>query len=99
MSDHIPAQSAPSANPTPDQGIASTGQPTAQVGVVGLAVMGSNLARNFARHGHTVALFNRTTSRTDALMAAHGHEGSFVPAATVEEFVAALQRPRRALIM
>jgi len=71
----------------------------AQVGVVGLAVMGSNLARNFARHGHTVALFNRTQARTDELMAAHGHEGAFLPAATIEEFVASLARPRRALIM
>ncbi len=73
--------------------------PTAHVGVMGLAVMGSNLARNFARHGHTVALFNRTHTRTDALMAAHGSEGSFVPARTVEGFVASLQRPRRIIIM
>ena len=34
-------------------------QPTAQIGVTGLAVMGSNIARNFARHGYTVALHNR----------------------------------------
>ena len=72
---------------------------TAQVGVVGLAVMGSNLARNFARHGHTVALYNRTQARTDELVAQHGHEGSFVPAQTVEEFVASLERPRRIVIM
>jgi NAD(P)-dependent dehydrogenase (short-subunit alcohol dehydrogenase family) len=57
----------------------------ADVGVVGLAVMGSNLARNFARHGHTVALYNRTQARTDALMAAHGAEGRFIPGASVEE--------------
>ena len=72
---------------------------TAQVGVVGLAVMGSNLARNFARHGHTVALYNRTQARTDELVAQHGHEGSFVPAQSVEEFVASLERPRRIVIM
>ena len=72
---------------------------TAQVGVVGLAVMGSNLARNFARHGHTVALYNRTQARTDELVAQHGPEGSFVPAQTVEEFVASLERPRRIVIM
>jgi 6-phosphogluconate dehydrogenase len=77
----------------------TSGSATAQVGVVGLAVMGSNLARNFARHGHTVALFNRTQARTDALVAEHGHEGAFVPAASIEEFVASLVRPRRALIM
>jgi len=73
--------------------------PTAHVGVVGLAVMGSNLARNLARHGHPVALFNRTQARTDALVAAHGSEGTFVPASSVEEFVASLERPRRVIVM
>ena len=68
---------------------------SAQVGVVGLAVMGSNLARNFASRGYSVALFNRTQARTDAMMAAHGAEGTFVPATTVEEFVDSLERPRR----
>jgi 6-phosphogluconate dehydrogenase len=71
----------------------------AQVGVVGLAVMGSNLARNFARHGRTVALYNRTRARTDALMAAHGDEGTYIPSASVEDFVASLERPRRILVM
>jgi 6-phosphogluconate dehydrogenase len=72
---------------------------TADVGVMGLAVMGANLARNLARHGHTVALFNRTHSRTEALVAAHGDEGSFVPTESVEQFVGSLRRPRRILIM
>jgi 6-phosphogluconate dehydrogenase len=72
---------------------------TARVGVTGLAVMGQNLARNLARHGHSVALHNRTRTRTDALVAEHGHEGAFVPAATLEEFVAALRRPRTAIVM
>ena len=71
----------------------------AQVGVVGLAVMGSNLARNLARHGHTVALYNRTQARTDALVAAHEEEGAFLPSASVQGFVASLERPRRILIM
>ena len=51
----------------------------AQIGVTGLAVMGRNLARNFARHGHTVALHNRTQSRVDDLVRDFGDEGSFVP--------------------
>jgi 6-phosphogluconate dehydrogenase len=72
---------------------------TAHVGVVGLAVMGSNLAQNFARHSYAVALFNRTQARTDALMAAHGAEGSFLPAASVADFTASLERPRRILMM
>ena len=71
----------------------------AQVGVMGLAVMGSNLARNFASRGHTVALFNRTQARTDHLMQTHGDEGSFLPASSIEQFVASLERPRRVIIM
>lgn len=71
----------------------------AQIGVVGLAVMGSNIARNFARHGHTVAVFNRTYAKTEEFMDLHSAEGNFIPAETIEEFVASLERPRRALIM
>ena len=75
----------------------STG--TAQIGVTGLAVMGSNIARNFANHGYTVALHNRSVAKTDALLAEHGSEGKFVRTETMAEFAAALERPRRALIM
>ncbi|WP_326600466.1 NADP-dependent phosphogluconate dehydrogenase [Streptomyces sp. NBC_01803] len=71
----------------------------AQIGVTGLAVMGRNLARNFARHGHTVALHNRTAARTRQLVEEFGHEGEFLPAETAEEFVASLERPRRLVIM
>ncbi|MFE9095636.1 NADP-dependent phosphogluconate dehydrogenase [Streptomyces sp. NPDC007264] len=74
-------------------------QATAQIGVTGLAVMGRNLARNFARHGYTVAVHNRTPARTKALVEEFGHEGAFVAAETAEEFVAALERPRRLMIM
>ena len=73
--------------------------PTAQIGVTGLAVMGSNIARNFARHGYTVALHNRSVTKTDALLTQHGSEGNFVRSETIEQFLAALQRPRRVLIM
>jgi 6-phosphogluconate dehydrogenase len=71
----------------------------ADIGVTGLAVMGSNLARNFARHGYTVALHNRTQARTEALVAAHGDEGQFVPSSSTDEFVTALEPPRRVLVM
>ncbi|MFJ6215913.1 NADP-dependent phosphogluconate dehydrogenase [Streptomyces sp. NPDC092296] len=71
----------------------------ARIGVTGLAVMGRNLARNFARHGHPVAVHNRTASRTRELVEQYGHEGVFVPAETAEEFVASLERPRRLVIM
>jgi 6-phosphogluconate dehydrogenase len=72
---------------------------TAQIGVTGLGVMGRNLARNFARHGYATALHNRTTARTDAIMAEFGHEGTFVPSRTAQEFVDSLERPRRLVIM
>ncbi|MEU7633091.1 NADP-dependent phosphogluconate dehydrogenase [Nocardia sp. NPDC049220] len=71
----------------------------AQIGVTGLAVMGSNIARNFAKHGYTVALHNRSIAKTDALLQAHGDDGDFVRTETIEEFVAALEKPRRVLIM
>ncbi len=71
----------------------------AQIGVTGLAVMGRNLARNFARHGHRVALHNRTQARTDSLVAEHGDDGDFVPSTSMEEFVASLERPRRIIVM
>ncbi|WP_369133773.1 NADP-dependent phosphogluconate dehydrogenase [Modestobacter sp. I12A-02662] len=70
-----------------------------QIGVTGLAVMGANLARNLARHGHQVVLHNRSQSRTDALVAQHGSEGDFVPTTTMQEFVDTLQRPRKIIIM
>ncbi|MEU3571269.1 NADP-dependent phosphogluconate dehydrogenase [Kitasatospora sp. NPDC036755] len=72
---------------------------SAQIGVTGLAVMGRNLARNFARNGYTVAVHNRTEGRTKALIEEFGHEGAFVPAGSPQELVAALERPRRLLIM
>lgn len=72
---------------------------SAQIGVTGLAVMGRNLARNFARNGFTVALHNRTASKTHALVEEFGEEGSFVPTESAREFVAALERPRRLVVM
>src|SRR5690242_17234681 len=72
---------------------------TAQIGVTGLAVMGRNLARNFARNGYTVALHNRTAARTHALVEEFGDEGDFIATETAKEFVAALERPRRLVIM
>ena len=71
----------------------------ARIGVIGLAVMGSNLARNLARHGHPVALYNRTAARTEELVSSFGHEGELIATQTPQQFVAALQRPRRLVIM
>ncbi|NUL47949.1 NADP-dependent phosphogluconate dehydrogenase [Cellulosimicrobium funkei] len=71
----------------------------ADIGVTGLAVMGANLARNFARNGYTVALHNRSRARTDALVADHGSDGAFIPTETLAELVENLAVPRRVLIM
>jgi 6-phosphogluconate dehydrogenase len=72
---------------------------TADIGVTGLAVMGRNLARNLARHGHVVALHNRSAERTRTLVADHGDEGSFVASESMADFVASLKRPRAVIIM
>ncbi|UGS36570.1 NADP-dependent phosphogluconate dehydrogenase [Capillimicrobium parvum] len=70
-----------------------------QIGVTGLAVMGANLARNIARHGVPVAVHNRTAARTTEFMEHYGGEGDFTAGETVETFVAALERPRRIIVM
>jgi 6-phosphogluconate dehydrogenase len=73
--------------------------PQANIGVVGLAVMGANLARNLAsREGNRVAVMNRSPERTRALVAAHP-EALFIAAETVADFAASLRRPRTAIIM
>jgi 6-phosphogluconate dehydrogenase len=72
---------------------------TADIGVTGLAVMGRNLARNLARHGHTVALHNRTYARTESLVEQHGDDGTFVPSESLADFVASLKKPRAVIIM
>jgi len=70
-----------------------------QLGVIGLGTMGANLARNAARSGAQVALFNRTAEKVDAYMKEFGGEGNFVPCKTLEELVKNLQVPRSILLM
>jgi 6-phosphogluconate dehydrogenase len=71
----------------------------ANIGVIGLAVMGSNLARNLAsREGNTVAVYNRTYARTEELLREHGDLG-FVGSESIDDFVASLSTPRTAIIM
>ena len=72
---------------------------SADIGVYGLGVMGANLARNLARHGHSVAVFNRTPARTRRLMENHADEGDFAPATRPADFVASLRRPRAVIVM
>jgi 6-phosphogluconate dehydrogenase len=74
-------------------------QELADIGVLGLAVMGANLARNAAHKGFGVAVFNRNGARTDELIAEHGSEGRFYPSKTIPDFVASIAKPRAILIM
>ena len=69
-----------------------------QIGVVGMAVMGRNLALNIESRGYSVSIFNRTTSKTDEVIALHPDK-KLVPTYTVEEFVESLEKPRRILLM
>jgi 6-phosphogluconate dehydrogenase len=77
----------------------STPTASANIGVVGLAVMGSNLARNLAsREGNTVAVYNRSPERTELLVSEHP-EANFVASTAIDDFVASLSKPRTAIIM
>src|SRR2546426_8422022 len=69
------------------------------IGLIGLAVMGENLALNVESKGFTVAVFNRTTEVTEKFAAGRGRGKNIQPARTMEEFVGALTRPRKAMIM
>ncbi len=68
------------------------------IGVVGLAVMGRNLALNIESRGHAVSVFNRSREKTDELIAEFP-ERKLVPTFTLEEFVESLEKPRRILLM
>ena len=71
---------------------------TAQIGVIGMAVMGSNLARNLARHGYRTAIYNRTAEKAREVADRHPEAG-FVVAESPGEFVSALARPRTMILM
>lgn len=68
-------------------------------GVIGLAVMGENLALNVERNGFPVAVYNRTAEKTDAFMANRAGGKQVKATYSLEEFVESLERPRRILIM
>jgi len=73
---------------------------TADAGVIGMAVMGRNLAKNIESRGHTVAIYNRTWEKTEEVMQwEHGKNARFVPCRELSEFVAAIKPPRRIIIM
>jgi len=69
-----------------------------QIGVVGMAVMGKNLAANIESRGYSVSIYNRTSSKTDEVIQEHPGR-NFVPTYSIEEFVGSLEKPRRILLM
>jgi 6-phosphogluconate dehydrogenase len=68
-------------------------------GLIGLAVMGQNLALNIESKGFSVAVYNRTTARTQEFMAERAKGKNFVGPEKLEDFVAALKRPRKIMLM
>jgi 6-phosphogluconate dehydrogenase len=72
---------------------------TCDIGLIGLAVMGENLVLNMESKGFTVAVYNRTTEVTERFAAGRAKEKNIVPTRSMEEFVASLSRPRKAMIM
>lgn len=71
----------------------------ADIGLIGLAVMGQNLALNINDHGFRLAVFNRTTSKVDDFINGPARGTQIIATHSVEEFVASLQSPRRILLM
>jgi len=75
-------------------------KPTSDIGLVGLAVMGQNLALNIADHGFQISVFNRTTEKTDRFVAGNpGTPGGIIGTRTLEEFVGSVAKPRKIVIL
>ncbi|MEC7838470.1 MAG: decarboxylating NADP(+)-dependent phosphogluconate dehydrogenase [Chlamydiota bacterium] len=73
--------------------------PEADVGLIGLAVMGQNLVLNIHDHGFKVAVFNRTVSKVDKFMEGPAKGTGVIPSHSIEEFLSKLKRPRRIILM
>jgi 6-phosphogluconate dehydrogenase len=73
--------------------------PKADIGLVGLAVMGENLMLNMESHGFTVACYNRTVSKVDEFLNGRGKGKKFIGAHSIEEFIASLALPRKIMLM
>lgn len=71
----------------------------ADIGLIGLAVMGQNLVLNMADHGFTVAVFNRTVSKVDDFCKGPAKGKKILGVRDIKEFIAALKRPRRVMLM
>lgn len=71
----------------------------ADIGLIGLAVMGENLVLNMESKGYTVAVFNRTTSKVDDFINGRGAGKNFIGTHSVEELCASLERPRKVMML
>ncbi len=71
----------------------------ADIGLIGLAVMGQNLVLNMADHGYSVAVFNRTAAKTDAFLQGPAKGKKIAGAHELKDFIALLKRPRRVMLM
>jgi 6-phosphogluconate dehydrogenase len=74
-------------------------EPTADIGLVGLAVMGENLVLNMESRGFTVAVFNRTVDKVDAFVNGRAKGKKIVGAHSIPDLVASLKRPRKVMMM
>ncbi|MEI8300477.1 MAG: NAD(P)-binding domain-containing protein, partial [Chlamydiota bacterium] len=72
---------------------------TADLGLIGLAVMGQNLVMNMNDHGYTVAVYNRTVSKVDDFLAKAAKGSRVIGAHDLKEFFKALKRPRKVMFM
>ena len=73
--------------------------PDADIGVIGLAVMGQNLILNMNDHGYTVAVYNRTTEKVDAFLEDEAAGTNVIGTHSIEELLSELKRPRRVMLM
>ncbi len=74
-------------------------EPTADIGLIGLAVMGENLVLNMESRGYTVAVYNRTTAKVDEFVGGRGAGKKLVGTHSLKDLVASLKRPRKIMIM
>lgn len=73
---------------------------TSEIGLIGLAVMGQNLALNIADHGFKISVFNRTTAKMQAFVAANPNTpGGLLGCETLEDLITSLKRPRKVIIL
>lgn len=71
----------------------------ADIGLIGLAVMGENLVLNMERNGFTVAVYNRTVEKVDKFLEGRGNGKNFIGAHSIEELVKSLKRPRKVMML